>query len=573
MQQTQNRGDVLRSVLPYLAARVIIAAGCLASWGALSAEEPPREIVDRPSSRELEKPSYLPPQPAEEFQLPPVEERELSPGVRGQTLAVKGFVFEGNKAIPSDDLQRVAAPFAARNISSAELEELRQNLSRYYIERGYINSGALLNPGFYQDGTVHFRIVEGRVENVRFTGMGRLRESYVRDRLIRPDEPLDVNVLQERFQLLLTDPLFAKVNARLQPGTGPGRATLDVEVTRARPYNLSIFADNYRSPSIGAEALGLAGRVRNLTGLGDVVDATVQGGRERNERVSLRWAVPIIDIRTLMQARYDHGRSSVLEEPLDALDIKSVLDSREIGISRTLVKTIRRQFSLGITYTHRENATELLGEPFSFVPGEPTGTSKVSAWRFDQEFVQRWEKQVLALRSIFTSGRTNTIATEGNPNITPQKHYFFWIGQTQFTRRVMDNGSDVLLRANVQWSQDRLVPLERFAIGGVTTVRGYRENQLVRDQGFNATVEFRYPLLDRPAAPHRLILIPFVDYGEAWNKGEKRDALAAIGLGLNYQFRGFSAELYVAKRLIEPEAETSGDLQDHGVHFQLRYDL
>lgn len=562
----------MRGVLSYLAAPLFIAAGCLASCRALPADEPP-QIGDRPSSRELEKPTYLPEKPPEKFQLPPVEERDLSPGVTGQTLEAKGFVFEGNKVIPSDELQRIAAPFVASNVSSAELEELRQNLSKYYIERGYINSGALLNPGFYQEGIVHVSIIEGRVENVRLTGLGRLRESYVRDRLVRPDEPLDVNVLQERFQLLLTDPLFAKMNARLQPSSAPGRATLDVEVTRARPYDLSIFADNYRSPSIGAEAVGLAGRIRNLTGLGDVVDATVQGGRERNDRFSLRWAVPVMDTRTLIQARYDHGRSSVLEEPLDVLDVKSVLDSREIGIAHTLVKTIRREFSFGMTFAHRENSTELLGEPFSFVPGEPTATSKIRAWRADQDFVQRWEKQALALRSTFTWGRTNTIETQGNSDIIPPKYYFFWLGQSQFTRRVMDNGSAVLLRANVQWSRDRLVPLERFAIGGATTVRGYRENQLVRDQGFNATIEFRYPLLDRSATRHRLLLVPFVDYGEAWNKGEDRDALAAIGLGFNYQFRGFSAELYVGKHLSEPEAKTSGDLQDHGIHFQLRYDL
>jgi hemolysin activation/secretion protein len=562
---------VVRSVSPYFAAQVFIAAAGLALCGALQAEVPP--IVDRPSSRELEEPNYLPEKPPEQFPLPPVEERDLR-GAPGPTLEVKGFVFEGNKVIPSDELQRIAAPFAGRKLTGGELEELRQSLSRHYIERGYINSGALLNPDFYQDGIVHFLIIEGRVDNVRLTGLGRLRESYVRDRLIRADEALDVNALQDRFQLLLTDPLFAKVNARLEPGTAPGLATLDVEVTRARPYDLTLFFNNYRPPSIGAEALGLTGRVRNLTGLGDVMDATVQGGHEKeDDRYIVGWAIPVIDPRTLIRAFYDHGRSSVLEEPLDVLDVKSVLDTREVGITRAFVESIRRRFSLGITFAHRENRTELLSEPFSFVSGEPSGTSKVNAWRFDQDFVQRWEKQALALRSTFTWGRTNTIEIEGGLDLIPQKRYFFWLGQTQFTRRVMDNGSDVLVRANVQLSRDRLVPLEQFAIGGVTTVRGYRENQLVRDQGFNVTVEFRYPLLDRPATRHRLFLVPFVDYGEAWNKGEEGDALAAIGLGLNYQFRGFSAELYLGERLIEPEVKTSGDLQDDGVHFQLRYDF
>jgi hemolysin activation/secretion protein len=163
--------------------------------------------------------------------------------------------------------------------------------------------------------------------------------------------------------------------------------------------------------------------------------------------------------------------------------------------------------------------------------------------------------------------------TEESFGVIPPKHYVFWLGQSQFTRRVTDGGADLLVRGTLQWSRDRLVPLERFSIGGATTVRGYRENQLVRDQGFNVSIEFRYPLLDRATPPHRLFLIPFVDYGEAWNKNENHDALAALGLALNYKFLGFNAELSVGQRVIEPEVKTHGNLQDHGVHFQLRYDF
>jgi hypothetical protein len=31
--------------------------------------------------------------------------------------------------------------------------------------------------------------------------------------------------------------------------------------------------------------------------------------------------------------------------------------------------------------------------------------------------------------------------------------------------------------------------------------------------------------------------------------------------------------LYYGHRLVEPEVETSGDLQDDGIHFQVRYDF
>ncbi len=551
------------------AARVGLVVAVVVAWPGWAQD---LSVGERPTPRELEAPPYLPEKPPEVFELPPVEEPAPVPGAKGPTVEVKRVAFEGNRAIPTAELERAAAAYVGRAVSAAELEQLREGISRLYLERGYVNSGAVLPDDFYRAGVVRVRIIEGRLEEIRLAGMGRLREAYVRDRLISGDELLNVNVLQERFQLLLADPLFAKLNARLQPGSELGLARLDVDVTRARPWDLSLFANNYRSPSVGAEAIGVSGRVRNLTGLGDALDATVQGGHRGNERYEVGWAVPVT-ARMQFHARYDDGRSSVLEEPLESLDVKSTLKSEEAGINYTLVESLKRHLSVGVSFTHRENATELLGEPFSFVAGEPTGTSKVNAWRFEQEYVQRWEKQAMALRSTFTFGRTNTIENEQTADIVPPRKYTFWLGQGQFTRRVVDSGGDVLFRANMQVSQDRLVPLERFASGGATTVRGYRENQLVRDQGFNLSVEFRYPLFDRPAARHRLTAVPFVDYGEAWNKGEDRDAVASVGLGFTYQFAGLSADLFYGKRLIEPAVETSGDLQDHGIHFQLRYEF
>jgi hemolysin activation/secretion protein len=530
-----------------------------------------RPIIDRPSSRPLEEPEPIPQEPPTGFELPPLAKPPPSaPSAVGPELEVAGFAFEGNKVLSTAALQAVAAPYAGRKVSAGELEELRQALSRYYVERGYINSGALLPPDFYRDGIVHFRIVEGRIDQVRLQGLGRLRESYVRDRLTRPDEPLDVDVLQERFQLLLTDPLFAKVNARLQPGASPGLATLDVDVTRARPWDLSVYFNNYQPPSIGAETAGVSGVVRNLTGLGDTLDATLQQGQESTGNYTVGWLVPLA-YRTEVRARYIHEQSTVLEEPLDVLDLGSTQDSYELGIAQTLLDTIKRRIALGLTYTHRENSTTLFGQSFSFVPGEPTGTSKVDAWRFEQNYVERWQVQTFALRSTFTWGRTNVDPSAGPPELVPTKNYFFWLGQAQFSRVVLKNGATLSLRGTLQWTNDRLVPLERIAVGGVYSVRGYRENQLVRDQGYYGSVEFRYPLFERPAQRHRLFLIPFFDFGEAWNTGGNREQLSSVGLGVNWQLHGLSAELYYGKRLNEPEVETSGNLQDEGIHFQVRY--
>ena len=565
-----------------LRATVLLAASAVfASGWAIAAEDGGLlaqgriETVDRPSAEPLAPPGFLPQKPAQVFTLPPLRVEPPEAGaVAAARLEIKSCLFEGNTVFSSEELQRVAAPYTGRVIDASELEDLRQGLTRYYLERGYINSGAVIAEGAWTDGVLRIRIVEGQLQEIRLKGMERLREEYARGRLARGGAPLNVNVLQENFQLLLADPLFSKMDARLLPGGKPGSAILDVEVTRARPYQFSLFANNYRPPSIGADALGASGWVRNLTGLGDVLDAGIQNSAQGNggARYGLGWSLPVNSRGTQLQLRFDHGRSSVIEEPLKVADIKSTLDSREIGVSHPFIEDLRRRFSLGLAYARRENRTTLLGEPFSFIPGEPSGESKLSVWRFWQDYVQRRGQQVLALRSTFSFGRNNIEENPAAPGAQPAPDFSLWLGQAQYARRVPDSGAQLLLRADIQWTRDPLLPLEQMAVGGVNTVRGYRENYMVRDTGYRASIEYQHPLLGTADERHALALAPFIDYGAAKNIGAARDLIWSAGVGLLWRWQRVSASLYAAKRFVTPPTPSHTTLQDRGIHLEIRYE-
>jgi hemolysin activation/secretion protein len=535
----------------------------------------PSGVIDRPSERPLASPEYLPDKDIKPFELPPIDRPDEASAEGEPQLEVEGFTFAGNKVIPTEVLDGVANPYAHRRLSIGQLEELRQKLTRVYVDRGYVNSGVLLEDDLLQNGIVRFRVVEGRLQEMRASGLGGLRPSYLRERLVREGEVLNANTLQERFQLLLADPLFSKVNARLQPGERPGLATLDVEVTRARPWELSVYANNHYPPSVGTNALGIAGTVRNLSGAGDTLWANAETGGEDGSpfdrsRYNIAWTAPLV-YRTDLLLHYEYGSSSVVEEPLDSLDINSNFESYDVGLSHALVDSLSRRVSAGVTWNHRKSSTELLGEPFSFVGGEPTGTSKVDAARFEQDWTQRWERQALAVRSTFSWGRTNTIAST-DPTVAPQR-FFVWLGQASFVRRVLQNGATVSLRGTVQVTQDRLVPLEQFSLGGASSVRGYIENQIVRDRGYNASIEFRYPILQNPSQRYQVMVVPFFDIGRARNQGEEGQQLSSIGLGLTAEHKGFSGEVFYGYQLDDIGAKKHGTLQNHGIHFQLRYAL
>lgn len=528
---------------------------------------------------EIPLPDYLPAKPGDPFQLPPVKPSvdTVPPAESTIKLKVDRVVFRGNTVFPTSELEAIASSYVGRTISASELEELRQQLTRHYIDRGYVNSGVLLAQES-ADGVVVFDVVEGRLTAIHLRGMERLNENYVARKLAKDtDGPLNINVLRERYQLLLSDPLFERMNTRLMPDTNLGEAMLDVDVVRARPYQLTASVNNYRPPSIGSESVDLNGLVRNLTGQGDLLEASIQSSTRSasGARGSLAWHMPLGYHGTQFSFAIDHGRSSVIEEPMQALDIQSTLDSRDIGMSQSLLETLKHKLTFGLNRVNRENRTTLLGSPFSFIQGEPNGITQESLWRFWQEYAYRSEIQVLALRSTFTSGKNNIQDVAGLPPTTkpiPQQ-YNIWLGQAQYAHQVLDNGAQIIFRGASQQTQDRLLPLDGISIGGVNTVRGYRENQLIRDNGEIINLEFEYPLPRNTTNEFKLTIIPFYDIGRGRNNGDSATTISSLGLASRIQWQHFNLDIAIAKRLVFPESIKGGGttLQDKGIHMQLSY--
>lgn len=488
-----------------------------------------------------------------------------------ETLVVRAVEFEGNKEVAADDLQKIAAPFVGRALSAGEIEELRHRVSRHYIDLGFINSGAVYPEDHLRDGVLRLRIIEGRITELRVAGNEGLGRAYFSERLTAEGEALNMNILQERFQMLMADPLLTRLNARVLPGENLGEAVLDVQVNRARPWQATVFTNNHRSPSTGETAIGVTTVVRNLTGRGDVFDATLQSTRGGGKG-GFGWSIPFGLRLPQLAIRFENGDSSVIEEPLNSANVTSTVTARELTLTQPIFAELRRQFSLALGYSARDNATKILGESFSFVPGESSGTSHIRSWRFAQEYLARNDTQVLALRSTFVRGRTNTLEEPADsPVAFPARRYRLWLGQSQFSWKLNDDGWRLFARLDVQSAGDRLVALEKFAVGGNGTVRGYRENTLVRDNGFAGSVEIHFPVAF--SASHKLDLYPFVDLGSAWNRGETRETLRSLGVGAGWQLGELRADVVWGYRLVERPDPVGMVVQDHGVHFQLSYTI
>lgn len=561
-----------RSMVRNLAAGLILLI-CAAAM----AQDKPVGETRRPGEDRPVLPGYLPEANGKPFVLPPAPVLpETVSG--GPTFELKGVVFEGNTVFSDQRLNRVAEPFLGHEVDLAQLEELRYRLTRLYVDAGYVNSGAVLKPGqTIDDGVVAFTIREGRLGEIRVAGTGRLQPDYVRRRLWpEPEAPLNTSRLQERFQLLLQDPLIERMNGRIRPGDHPAEAVLDLEVAPAKPYSLELTVDNQRPPSTGAFGGMLSGAFQNLTGYGDRL-ACAADFSEGTGEISIGYVVPLLYSGTRLSLGYSQSQNDVVEAPLEPADIESESRNAALTMMHPLIRNLRQSLEVGASLALRQSETFLMSRPFSFSPGADDGKSRVTALRLIQAFQDRTPVHALAARSTFSFGLDLLDATVHDDD-RPDGRFVSWLGQFQYAHRIGKRLGQVLFRGDLQLAEDDLLPLERFALGGAYSVRGYRENEKVRDNGCALSVEWRFPLFGQPPgkpATQRLQIAPFMDFGMAWNKGQSPEdhRLHSLGVGLLWENRWIDAALYVAHALETAAEYAERDLQDDGVHFRCRLKL
>ncbi|MEM9485508.1 MAG: BamA/TamA family outer membrane protein, partial [Cyanobacteria bacterium P01_F01_bin.116] len=108
------------------------------------------------------------------------------------------------------------------------------------------------------------------------------------------------------------------------------------------------------------------------------------------------------------------------------------------------------------------------------------------------------------------------------------------------------------------------------------TVRGYRQNVLLTDNGFSLSGEVRLPVYRARDISGLLQLAPFVDVGGGWNhNGTNPDpnVLVSTGIGLLWQQGDrLTARLDWGIPLVDIDKRTSS-LQENGLYFAINYRL
>ncbi|MFM6621566.1 MAG: ShlB/FhaC/HecB family hemolysin secretion/activation protein [Dolichospermum sp.] len=529
----------------------------LMNAGVVQAQSIISQIPTRPTLTTPEPP--LPtPQPIEEPKLEtppsPVTPSPLE-NVPG-TVNIKGFEFIGNTAFTQEKLRSAVNDLIDKEITFADLISVESRINNLYRNQGYINSAAVIEPQNIsaQDGIVKVTIIEGGIENIVIKGTRRLKPDYIRSRLgLSTKAPLNQNRILQALQLLKTDPQIQDISAQISQGVRPDLSVLEVTVKEADTFHIDIFTNNGRSPSVGSWRRGMTITDNNLSGWGDSFILNYSN-TDGSNALDVSYGLPVNPRNGTIKFSGGITKTNITEPPFDQLDITGNSSYYEIGFNQPLWQTPSQELGLGLAFSRQISKTKLGPDGFPLSIGaNDNGETRISKIAFSQNWVTRNSKSVLGLYSQFNFGLGVLDATTNNNGI-PDSHFFAWRGQGQYVRS-LNRQNDMLLmvRSNLQLSKESLVPLEQFGIGGFSSVRGYRQDALLKDNGFLLSTELQFPIIRTVNQQGGLSLIPFVDFGTGWSSSNTKNinpgntskdgSLVATGLGLQWKSQQFKARI------------------------------
>jgi len=473
---------------------------------------------------------------------------------------------------------------------------LVQLINKAFLSAGYLNSGLVVrssaDAGELDLDLVYGAVTAGAPTAVQWLGGGPrgLDASYLRDRLPSAlRRPLNGSDLERDFRLLAEDPAIRTINAELRPGASPGEATLALSVYPQDRSDLYVVADNSRSPSVGGERAGVGGYLRNVFGPGDLLSGEAGVTRGLKD-ASVSYVMPLLSPRTSLSLGGAFNNAAVVSRPLVPLDIRARDRSYQLGLTRRFVEapllpaaepgrwSPARTLSGGVLLAHRVSRTSLQGEPFSFGAGAVNGRSRYTVVRLTGDYLVRGVDQVFAFSLTGTRGLSGSGSdVPGAP--APRPHFQTLVAQLNYARRLSDKGLELRARLQGQLSDSLLYSGERLSAGGASTVRGYRENLILADEGAIGSVELAQPLrLARAANGGRgldwgaFTLAAFMDGAVLRNvhAPQPDGPIYSLGAALAWSpSEALTAQVAYGRALKKATLSGARDIQDRGLSFHL----
>ncbi len=572
----------MRRVLPCLVSSVllVVLAGVPVCYGQqatanVALQAPPQSQADfilptppteLPLEQQKKRQPYTPaPTQLDETEMDAPPQPLLIQG-KVKPLRVSQIQTNGMTLIKADEITGITAPYLNRPLTESDLKALLGEINQQYRDKGFMTSFAYLPKQPAGGDVLVIAAVEGTLGEITLEGYQAFRPQRIAWHIPqRPGDYLNVTELENTLNTINRNNPY-RLKARLSKGKQFGQTHLHLDVLEPSRWQVTPTFDNQGRTFTGLYRWGVDVQNRSLTNRGDALFAKWQGSYGA-QSVLANYQYPLNRYGTAVTAGFGYGRANI---DLDAGNQPKLLGKAfnySLGVQQPLNKRRTLTADAGVNFTH--------------------STFDINSFRLREDHILALQ-QGLTWQQPDKLGQTtlrvvNTVGVDGLGGDDA-----FWKGQLFANRWLRLPWNTILMvRGQGQISSGPLRPSQQFQLGGLYSVRGYTEGLLIGDRGYNANVEYRWPIpfLDRihPSLKNKVQGAVFADVGQVWaSRGQlgprftssNRTFLASAGVGVRFRatqwVEGFCDLGYgvLNRASVEPTAQPSVR-----VHFGFRSNL
>lgn len=459
-----------------------------------------------------------------------------------QEFRLNKIELSGNTAFSERELLSLVQDKIGKVVSLSAIRDITQTITRYYRQKGYILSQAILPPQDVENGAVSIKIIEGYISEVIFEGDTYDLESFLSHiaEVIKKSRPLHIKELESHL-LLLKDLPHLLVTSTMRPGRHVKYSSTLIVKLKKHHFEASVSGNNYGDNRVGP--VQFSGSLSVTSPLNATHKINVSGSKSYAPRemrlIQTGYTLPLGVSGTRLTLDAMISRSQ--PDNTGFLSSRQVYGSEDrAGISASVPLMRGRYHNLysNIGFTAR-NVTSSSN---SIIDTKKDRIRKLTlgfVLDFSDFFrgVNIWKIEGVKGVPVFggsKKGSANKSIAKADPNFS-LVNFFVSRDQTLF------GPLSLYAMANGQVSAHSLLSSERFRGGGMPYNKAYPNSALTGDSGVETKVELRYT---RPME-HFLkyyMLYAYASEIQIWNRnveiGEKKyEKARGIGLGARAAFQ------------------------------------
>ena len=454
------------------------------------------------------------------------------------------------------------------SISIGELQEIADEVTRFYRESGLIVAYAYVPAQTVDDGVVTIHVLDGILGQILVED----NKNYSTGLLTAPFDGLEGEAVtkQSLESALLTISDYPGLTSFgvLQPGQDVGETELVLKVLKEKPHQHWIHFDNYGTESTGEYRLSYNFEKFNPFKRGDFYSLSVLKTFDPSETLygAFAYETPVFNYRWSTGAEISRNAFDLGRE-FEELDISGESKIASWFIKNQLQRNRERNLYWLLDLSAKRADTEVsdrkLSEDELTVLGLEFGFDSIDTRRAGiNQFTMRYDQGLCDfLGSLSCRGDSQSSRRSGAGEFASGKFEKISLRGSRF--QSLTKNTSLLFRGDFQWSNDLLLPLEQAVMGGPGNVRAYPTAEFLRDKMLFLSLEYNINapgFADKPAFGHRtwgeiFQTSLFLDY----SKGRLNDPLAnedrnveLSGMGIAFQFlipNRLAARLEISSRL------------------------